>query len=138
MAMQSPSASTPKGAALLIGLDGVLVDQASEPSILASVAGQTVISETDTATLVRAIDAAAKDDAIRMITLDLDGFMGGGQANIETVGKALNRFRKAGKQVESWATAYSDDSYYLAAHANKIGVSPMGAVMIRGMGGSNL
>lgn len=136
--LSTPSASTPKGAALLIGLDGVLVDQASEPSILASVAGQTVISETDAATLVRAIDAAATDDAIRMITLDLDGFMGGGQANIETVGKALNRFRKAGKQVESWATSYGDSAYLLASHADRIGMSPMGAALLAGPGGSRL
>lgn len=136
--MSSPKASVPSGAALLIDLDGVLVDQASSPSILASVAGQTVIPETDAATLVKTIDLAAKDDNIRMIALDLDGFMGGGQANLESVGAALTRFRAAGKQVESWATAYSDDSYLLAAHANRIGVSPMGAVMIAGPGGNRL
>ena len=136
--MSSPKARVPSDAALLVDLDGVLVDQASEPSLLASLAGETIVPETDTAALVRTIDLAAKDDSIRMIALDLDGFMGGGQANIESVGEALMRFRAAGKQVESWATSYGDDAYLLAAHANRIGVSPMGAVLLAGPGGNRL
>jgi protease-4 len=73
-----------------------------------------------------------------MITLDLDGFIGGGQANLESVGAALARFRAQKKTVEAWATAYGDDGYYLAAHADRIAVAPMGAVLLTGPGGSGL
>ncbi len=138
ISLTTASVRTPSGAALLIDLDGVLVDQASEPSLLASLAGDTVVPESDAAVLVKAIDAAAADPAIRMIALDLDGFMGGGQANIEAVGKALKRFRQTGKQVETWATAYSDSAYLLASYGNSIGMSPMGAVLLTGPGGSRL
>ena len=131
-------ARVPSDSALLIDLDGVLVDQASSPSLLASVAGETVIPETDAAALVKTIDLAAKDNSIRMIALDLDGFMGGGQANLEAVGAALARFRASGKQVESWATSYSDDAYLLASHASRVAISPLGAVMIAGPGGNRL
>lgn len=137
----SPSSAAikvPHNAALNIELDGVLVDQASEPSPLSLITSDEIIPETETARLVKIIDMAAEDPAIKMITLDLNGFLGGGLANLESVGAALTRFRAKNKEVDAWATAYSDDSYYLAAHADRIGVSPMGAVMIRGMGGSNL
>jgi protease-4 len=138
LSSRAPRISVPDGAALNIDLDGVLVDQATERSPLALVSGEPLIPETDTAALVRAIDFAADDSAIRMITLDLDGFVGGGAANLESVGKALARFRAKGKPVEAWATAYGDDGYYLAAHAGKVGLSPLGAVLISGPGGSGL
>jgi protease-4 len=134
----SPRITVPEGAALHVDLDGLLVDQAQQASPLAFVTGEPVIPETETAQLVKAIDLAAEDPAIRMITLDLDGFMGGGLANLESVGNALVRFRAKGKRVESWATAYGDDGYYLAAHADSVGLSPMGAVLISGPGGKGL
>ena len=135
---QAPAISVPDGAALNIELDGLLVDQASEVSPLASLTGEQVIPETEVATLVKLIDTAAEDPAIKMITLDLDGFMGGGLANLESVGAALDRFRAKKKRVEAWATAYGDDGYYLAAHADQIGLAPMGAVLVSGPGGNGL
>lgn len=138
LSTRSPRINVPNGAALHINLDGLLVDQAQPASPLVLLTGEPVIPETETARLVRAIDYAAEDPAIRMITLDLDGFMGGGLANLESVGNALTRFRATGKRVESWATAYGDDGYYLAAHADSVGVSPMGAVLISGPGGKGL
>jgi len=135
---KGPVVSVPDGAALAIEMDGLLVDQATEPTPLALLGGGEVVPEIETLTLVRAIDRAAEDPAISRITLDLDRFLGGGLANLESVGAALARFRAKNKTVEAWATAYSDDSYYLAAHASSIGIDPMGAVVIAGPGGSNL
>ncbi|MBS3960297.1 MAG: S49 family peptidase, partial [Sandarakinorhabdus sp.] len=134
----SPVATVPEGAALHIELDGILVDQAQERPLLATLTGEQIVPETETARLVRAIDLAAKDSSIRMIALDLDGFLGGGLANLESVGAALTRFRATGKVVETWATVYGDDGYFLAAHADSIGLSPMGAVLLTGPGGSGL
>ncbi|TPE61176.1 signal peptide peptidase SppA [Sandaracinobacter neustonicus] len=139
LSMGGRSAVTvPQGAALNIDMDGLLVDQATEVDPLTLLGGQQVIPETETLALVRAIDKAADDPAISMITLNLDGFMGGGQANLESVGAALKRFRAKKKEVEAWATAYTDDGYYLAAHADSIGISPLGAMALSGPGGSGL
>lgn len=135
---RSPAISVPEGGALNIELSGLLVDQASETSPLAFVSGEQIIPETETAELVKVIDMAAEDPAISMITLNLNSFLGGGLANLESVGAALVRFRAKNKEIESWATAYGDDAYYLASHTDSIGVSPMGAVMISGPGGSGL
>ena len=135
---RSPTIAVPDGGALDIELSGLLVDQATEPSPLSFLTSEDIVPETETAQLVRVIDMAAEDPSIKMITLNLDSFLGGGLANLESVGAALTRFRAKNKPVEAWATAYTDDSYYLAAHASSVGVSPMGAVMLRGKGGSNL
>jgi protease-4 len=130
-------ATVPNGAALVLAMDGALVDQASETSPFNAAAGN-VAAEIQVRDVVHAIDHAAKDDRIKAIVLELDGFMGGGQANIATVDDALTRFRKSGKPVHAWATAYSDDSWLLAAAASKIWLNPMGGVIITGPGGSRL
>lgn len=130
-------AHVPDGSALVLALDGAIVDQSSETSPFDAASGG-MSGEVQARDLVRAIDRAAGDDRIKAIVLQLDGFMGGGQANLASVADALARFRKAGKPVHAWATAYGDDSWLLAAGANQVWVSPMGGVVITGPGGSRL
>ena len=130
-------ARVPDGAALVLALDGAIVDQAAETSPFDAVSGN-LTAETQVRDLVAAIDHAAGDDRIKAIVLELDGFMGGGQANLASVGEALARFRKAGKPVHAWATAYTDDSWLLAASANRVWLNPLGGVVITGPGGSRL
>ena len=132
LALQTPAAAIADGSALAIELDGVLVDQATPISALAMVSGDEIIPQTETAALVQLIDRAAADPSIPMLTLDLNRFLGGGLADLESVGAALDRFRGKDKRVEAWATAYTDDSYALAAHADWIGLSPQGTVLLRG------
>ena len=128
-------ARVPDGSALVLAFDGALVDQASETSPFDAAAGN-VAAEVQVRDVVRAIDTAADDDRIKAIVLDLNGFMGGGQANIAAVDDALTRFRTSGKPVHAWATAFSDDSWLLAAGASKIWISPFGGVVLTGPGGS--
>src|SRR3546814_8773294 len=64
--------------------------------------------------------------------------MGGGQVALSRVGEALDAARAAKKPVLAFATAYTDDSYQLAAHASEIWLNPIGGVMISGPGGSGL
>jgi len=127
----------PDGAALVVSLDGAIVDQGSEASPLDTVSGN-IASEVQLRDLVRGIDRAAVDPAIKALVLDLDLFFGGGQANIVAVSDAITRFRKSGKPVHAWATAYSDDSWLLAAGANRIWLNPLGGVIFSGPGGSQL
>lgn len=138
LSTRAPRVSVPDGAALHVQLNGVLVDEATPTPPLATLSGSPVIQEVEVADLVEAIDRATDDKRIAMIALDLDGFLGGGLANLDSVGQALVRFRATGRKVEAWATAYTDPGYYLAAHADQIGLSPMGAVLIAGPGGSGL
>jgi protease-4 len=135
---QSTPPRVPDGAALVLSLDGAIVDQASEQSPFALASGNDGPAEVQVRDIIRAIDNAAGDDRIKALVIDLDTFVGAGQANLQSIGSALTRFKKAGKPINAWATAYTDDGYYLAAHADKLWTNPLGGVLLAGPGGSNL
>ena len=128
----------PSGGALVLNLNGSLVDQARERSPFAALGGGTLTREYQARDLVRAIDNARRDDRIKAIVLQMDTFLGGGQANLSAVGAELDRFRAAGKPVYAYATGYTDASYQLAAHASQIWANPLGGVLLTGPGGENL
>ena len=131
--------SVPSGSALIVDLDGPVVDQASEKSPLAFVTGGNVgPHEIEVRDVIKAIDTARTDSRIKLIALQLDTFIGAGQANLQSIGAALKAFRASGKPVYAYATAYTDDSYYLAAQANKAWINPLGGVLLTGPGGTNL
>lgn len=130
--------NVPAGAALVLNLDGAIVDQAAERSPLQALSGSDIGSEREVRDLIRAIDIAAQDDRIKALVLDLDTFVGAGQANLQSLGQALQRFKKTGKSINAYATAYTDDGYYIAAAANQVWINPLGGVLLTGPGGSNL
>ncbi len=130
--------TVPDGGALVIELDGAIVDQAVGRSPLQLASGGNVRGETEVRDIIRAINSAAGDKRIKAISLDLDTFVGAGEANLQSIGTALAAFRKSGKPVIAYATAYSDDGYYLAAQADKIWLNPLGGVLLTGPGGANL
>jgi protease-4 len=126
-----------KDGALLLAIDGTIVEQPAEIDPLAMLAGSTPAGrEHRLADVVHAIETAAKDDDIKTVVLDLNGFAGAGAVALSDVGEALDKVRAAGKPVLAYALGYYDDSYRLAAHASEIWLDPMGAAMIAGPGGS--
>ncbi len=132
------STSVPSGAALVLDLDGAVVDQSSERSPLQLASGGDMGHEEQARDIIRAIDGATRDSRIKAMALDLDTFLGSGQANLQSIGEALARFRHAGKRVFAYATAYTDDGYYLAAQADEVWLNPLGGVLLTGPGGANL
>ena len=124
---------------LLVDLDGALVEQPARPTASSLVGGATgVTRQHRLRDVVAAMDAAAKDDRVKAVALDLDRFVGGGQSAIATLGEALDRVRRSGKPVLAYATGYTDDGYQLASHASEVWLNPLGAVAIAGPGGNNL
>jgi protease-4 len=73
--------------------------------------GSSITREFRLRDVIRALDSAASDARVKAVALDLDSFIGGGQAALSDVGEALDKVRRAGKPVVAYATAYSDDSY---------------------------
>lgn len=134
-----PSPGMVNEGALLLDLDGVLVEEVAPIDPLNLVLGGTLpIREYATRDLVAAIDGAAEDDRIKAIALDLTTFLGGGQAHLAEITAALDRFRAAEKPVFAYAVAYTDDSLMLAAHASEVWVDPLGGAAVRGPGGQQL
>ncbi|UAJ09339.1 signal peptide peptidase SppA [Glacieibacterium megasporae] len=138
-AFHTRTASIPNGSALVLDLDGPVVDQSSERSPFAAVTGgPTGGNEIEVRDVVRSIDAARTDGRIKLIVLQLDTFIGAGEANLQSIAAALQNFKRSGKPVYAYATAYTDASYYLAAQANHAWINPLGGVLLTGPGGTNL
>lgn len=124
---------------LAMDLDGVLVEQASRPDPLATVAGAgNITREFELRDLVAALDTAKDDDRVKAVALDLDGFLGGGQSAIAALGEKIDELKKSGKPVVAFATGYTDDRYQLAAHASEVWLPALGAIAVAGPGGNNL
>ncbi|OCC25292.1 signal peptide peptidase SppA [Croceicoccus estronivorus] len=134
-----PSPGQVHGGALLLDLDGSVVEEASETDPLQVLLSQEMpAGEYQARDLVRAIDAAATDDRIKAVVLDLSRFVGGGQVHLAEIGASLDRVRAAKKPVLAFANAYVDDGMMLAAHASEVWVDPMGGAVVAGPGGDRL
>lgn len=131
--------ATRTAGALLLDLDGTIVEQPADDDPLTLLSGQEApLREYRLRDIVMALEAARGDSHVKAVVLDLDGFMGGGQVALERVGAALDSVRAAGKPVLAFGTAYEDDGYMLAAHASEVWLNPIGGVAIMGPGGSQL
>lgn len=129
----------PEKTALVLNLDGFLVDQRSPTDPLALVgSADGLISETLLRDVITAIDRAAKDKRVAALTLELDEFYGGGPGTLETVADALRRFKKTGKPIYAYGRYYTEPQFYLASLADEVWLHPFGGVVLRGYGQYNL
>jgi protease IV len=122
---------------LAFDLDGVVVEQPARAE-WSELAGGSRLKQYRLRDLVAALDEARDDDRVKAVALDLDGFLGGGQAAMADLSDALRRFRSSGKPVLAYAVGYGDDAYQLGAAASEVWLNPLGGVAIAGPGGSNL
>jgi protease-4 len=135
----SPQLGAAEEGALVLDIAGTIVEQPAEAKPLEVLAGgSSLIREYRLRDLVHALETAATDKRVKAVALDLDVFTGGGQSALSDVAAAIDTVRKANKPVLAYATAYTDDSYQLAAHASEIWLNPLGGVLIAGPGGTNL
>ncbi|MCO1334036.1 signal peptide peptidase SppA [Microbulbifer sp. OS29] len=125
----------PQGAALRVAPSGFLVDELSQPSGLPIFFGGTQgPMEMRVKDLVDAIDNAAKDKRISALVLELDNMVGGSLSKLDEVGAALQRFKAADKPIYAVGDNYTQAQYFLASHADKVYLNPMGSVMLTGFG----
>jgi protease-4 len=134
----SPYSNSAQSGALLLDLGGSISEQPAEESTVQLISGTSMTRQHRLRDVLHALQAAATDDRIRAVALDLDSFTGGGQAAMANVADALDRVRRAGKPVIAYATGYSDDAYQLASHASEVWLHPLGGVLVAGRGGTNL
>lgn len=133
----SPNPGMVREGALWLKLDGVVSEQPAEVDPLTALTSTAVpVSEIRQRDIIRSLKLAESDKRIKAVVLDMDRFMGGGQASLSAIGDSLDAVKKAGKPVHAFATAYTDDSYQLAAHATQIWMDPLGGAVLTGPGGS--
>ena len=134
-----PNPGQVREGALLLDLDGVIVEERSEVNPLQLLLStETPTDEFQARDIERALRGAAKDDRVKVVVLDLSRFLGGGFVHLHDVGAAMDAVRAAGKPVLTFANAYADDGVLLAAHASEAWVDPMGGAFVAGPGGTQL
>ncbi|MCZ6560068.1 MAG: signal peptide peptidase SppA, partial [Gammaproteobacteria bacterium] len=84
--------------------------------------------------LVEALEKAANDPRISSVVLQLNRMGSAGLSNLQTIGRAIDRFRESGKPVIAIGDYYSQGQYYLASRADEIYMHQMGGVFIDGFG----
>ena len=88
-----PSPASVRDGALLLALDGAIVEERTEVDPFAALlSGQAPMGEYQARDLVHALDKAAEDDRIDAIVLDLDRFVGGVMAELKEQNVADNTF----------------------------------------------
>jgi protease-4 len=133
-ALSVSTPAIPAKAALVIAPEGEIVEELAGDPIQRAIdqASGNARSETLLRDLTDSIRAAAKDDRIPVLVIDTEYFSGAGQPTLEEMARAIAEFKKAGKKVIAYGTAYDKPQYYLAAQANDIYVDPLGMVLIDG------
>jgi protease-4 len=122
--------------ALVLDFKGALVEQFSgslRDSLMSQAQGRDE-AQVRLRDVLAVLDAAAKDDKITRVVLDLDGLASAGLPTLREVAAALSRFKASGKQVIATGNEFSQRSYYLAAQASEVWLHPMGVVYFEGYG----
>lgn len=108
----SPSASA------LDALDALLSGKGSRMTLLKAIS---------------AINAAATDDRIKGIYINLDEYASVSLANLEEIRAALAEFKESGKFIVAYNENYGQVSYYLASVADRVYMNPEGGFDWRGL-----
>ncbi|MGV6807661.1 MAG: signal peptide peptidase SppA [bacterium] len=134
-AFQQDIQPLPESAALILALEGQLVDQKTyvDP-ISQAMQSSPEASETLLRDVIDVINAAAKDNRITALVLDLGYMSGGGLSKLEEIGQALKNFKKSGKKIVAVGDSYTQAQYFLASYADEVHLNPMGALLISGFG----
>ena len=128
--------------ALLLRLNGPIVEEPSEMDAIASLQGglqgEALRPEIRERDVVRALREAVGDSRIKAVVVDVSGFSGGGLVHLQEIGAGMDAVRAAHKPVLLYGTVLEDGGVLLAAHASEAWLDPLGGAYLPGPGGYNL
>ena len=81
-----------------------------------------------------ALSQAETDPKISALLLDLKNMGHIGLNQMETIGQALEEFKRSNKPIISAGDYFSQNQYYLASHADSLFLNPMGGIDLHGFG----
>jgi len=116
----------PDGAALILSPEGNIVEQQTEIMLARE---ETLLKD-----VIDVIDFAKDDERIEVLVLDLRKMEKAGISKLQSIGTALERFSSSGKQIFAFGDYFNQQQYYLAAHADRLYLNPMGAILLQGFG----
>lgn len=134
--MQDTPLVLPDRAALVIEPYGYLVEQIEGHPFdraLAELAGdgkpQTLVQD-----IVDALAYARNDDRVEVVYFELSSLLGGGLSKLQHIAAAIEDFKTSGKPVIASADFFTQQGYYLAAHADDVFLHPEGMLFLQGYG----
>lgn len=125
--------------ALILDLKGIIVDKPVTYSKFQKISKNLLnintsdMKENSLFDIVNILRQAKHDPNITGLVLLLKNFSGGSQSSLEYIGKALSEFKRTGKSIYAISDYYSQPQYFLASYANKIYLTPQGAVDLKGL-----
>ena len=139
IASEEGKVEVPKDSALVLNLNGRLVIEKTAVDPFAKFMQEAFEEkEENPEVLLRdvlfAIDNAKHDRRIKALVLDLHGLQQGGLDKLQQVGDALDSFKESEKPIYAIGDYFSQDQYYLAAHADHLYMNPMGWMILDGYG----
>nr|WP_235015515.1 signal peptide peptidase SppA [Oceanicoccus sp. KOV_DT_Chl] len=128
--------SVPKKTALLLNIQGSLVDQKNYIDPLTQLIGQADPSQQEVLVqdVIDAVNFARDDQRITTLVLSLDQMRYGGISKMQEIAPVLQAFRDSGKKIIAFGDIYTQDQYWLAAQADEVYLHPFGGVLIEGYG----
>ncbi|MEJ2101958.1 MAG: signal peptide peptidase SppA, partial [Desulfobacterales bacterium] len=119
---------------LFLSPEGNIVEQKTETVLSSDIFGDAAREETLLKDIIDVIDYAKDDKRIELMVLDLRKMGNAGISKLQSIGAALERFSASGKPIYAYGDYFNQNQYYLAAHADRLYLSPMGAVLLNGFG----
>lgn len=125
--------------ALIMDLSGTVVDKPTMNTKFRQLSRELLgssrhrLQENSLFDVVDILRRAKNDVDITGLVLSLKNFSGADQAALRYLGKALYEFRSSGKAIYAIGDNYSQAQYFLASYANKIYLTPQGAVDLHGI-----
>ena len=124
----------PDQAALVLSLQGNIVEQKTETVLSNRIFGEAAQDEMRLRDIIDVVDHAGKDPRIQALVLELRNLGRAGISKLLDIGEALERFKTSGKQIYAFGEYFDQRRYFLAAHADQINMHPMGSVFLTGFG----
>lgn len=129
----------PNGTALILDLKGDIVEQKKQIVPADAIMSEALGKEEENPEIlladIKEVLVKAKDDE-RITTLVIypQNLRSAGLTHLQEIAASIIDFKESGKEVIAYGDYFSQDQYYLAAHADKVWMNPEGAVILEGYG----
>ena len=133
-----PAAVPRREGALLIRLDGQVVEETQKVEWQQLLSGGDGAAEVRERDIVRALRGAVSDSKVRAVVIDLSKFTGAGFVHAQDIGAAMDKVRAAKKPVLVYGTMIGGNGVLIAAHASEVWIDPLGGAYVEGLGGQHL
>jgi protease-4 len=134
LALHHSVPTVPSKAALVVQLEGALVEQLTDSplSVSMGLVNDSQEHETLLRDVIESLQLAAKDPRISVAVLDTHRLSGGGLTKLRVLAQAIADFKKSGKKVYAFGRYASQEQYYVMAQADEVYLEPSGAIELSG------